>query len=290
MRLTDNSETTDRILTSAPHRIGVVTLVVRDLDRIVGFYREVIGLSVLTSSGSEVLLGTEARPLIRLHSDRSARIGSSGEAGLFHTAFLLPSRAHLGAWLMHGVGKGISPTGASDHGVSEAVYLVDPEGNGIEIYADRPATTWNRGPKGILMRTGALDLQALVQTARNVSWTGFPVEGTIGHVHLQVGDLMRAEEFYVDHLGFEPTCRYPGAVFFGSGGYHHQLAANIWNSAGADERKPPLAGLAEVEIETAPDTLAAIRSRAGASTIGDLTSTDPWGISIRLVPTAPPVP
>ena len=280
------AESLDPVLTTAPHRIGAVSLVVHDLDRVAAFYAEAIGLAVLSSSNDEAVLGTDGRPLLRLRRDRSARIRSPREAGLFHTAFLMPSRADLGSWLARTAEKRIPLQGASDHDVSEAIYLADPEGNGIEVYVDRPSGTWVHGPEGVLMRSEPLDVQDLVRAGRDRAWSGFPAGGTVGHVHLQVGGLTPAESFYGDLLGFDVMCRYPGAVFFGSGGYHHQLAANIWNSRGAAAREQPSTGLSEVELLTDPATLEAARARAGIPGDGDLVLQDPWGTTVRLSPAA----
>lgn len=166
--------------------------------------------------------------------------------------------------------------GASDHIVSEAIYLADPESNGIEVYADRPVSHW-RDPNGdIRMATQLLDAQDLLKAAEGTAWVAFPQGGIIGHVHLQVGNTAEAERFYRDVLGFEVASRYPGASFFGSGGYHHQLAGNIWNSRGAGERDPSAAGLAEVTLHVAPSERDAILQRTG----GDERLTDPWGTII----------
>ena len=282
----ETAEALDPVLTAAPHRIGTVTLVVHDLEGVIAFYRDAIGLAVLSASAEEAALGTAGRPLLRLRADRSARIRSPREAGLFHTAFLMPSRADLGSWLAHAAESRLPLQGASDHDVSEAIYLADPEGNGIEIYADRPSGSWVHGPDGVLMRSEPLDLQDLLRAGRERVWSGFPTGGTVGHVHLQVGGLAPAESFYGDLLGFDVMCRYPGATFFGSGGYHHQLAANIWNSRGAADRDLPSTGLAEVELLTAPEALDAARKRSGLAGSGDLVLRDPWGTSVRLTPAA----
>ncbi len=289
MTLAATAEALDPILIAAPHRIGTVSLTVHDLERVLAFYRDALGLAVHAVSADEAVLGTEDRPLLRLRADRSAKVRSPREAGLFHTAFLMPSRADLGSWLAHAAEARLPLQGASDHDVSEAIYLADPEGNGIEVYVDRPSTTWVHGPDGVLMRSEPLDLQDLVRAGRERPWSGFPARGTVGHVHLQVGGLTPAESFYGELLGFEVTCRYPGATFFGSGGYHHQLATNIWNSRGAPERELPSTGLAEVELLAAPAALEAARVRAEASADGDLLLRDPWGTAFRLVPSAPQI-
>lgn len=278
---------TDAMLAGAPHRIGGVTLVVNDLDRVAEFYAGVIGLAVLDRSADGVRLGVGGVTLVALRRDPAARRATPAEAGLFHTAFLLPERADLSAWLRHAASLRVPLGGASDHLVSEALYLADPEGNGIEIYVDRPAVAWPRDANGIAMATERLDLQALA-AASDRPWSGFPSGGQVGHVHLRVGEIAPAEAFYRDVLGFDVMCRYPGATFYGSGGYHHQLASNLWGSRGAGRRSGAVTGLAEVEIVTAPKQIQAARERAAPGAVladapGRLALLDSWGTPITLV-------
>lgn len=275
----------DPLLAAAPHRIATVTLAVRDLGLVAAFYRETIGLEVAAEAPGRLSLGVEGAPLLHLAHDPSAQPRSPRDAGLFHTAFLLPERADLATWLGHATARGVRLQGASDHRVSEAVYLADPEGNGIEVYADRPSRTWTRGEGGFAMSSDPLDLDGLMAEGRGRAWRGAPSGTIVGHVHLQVGEIAPAEAFYRDVLGLEVTCRYPGGSFFGSGGYHHQLAANVWNSRGAAPRPAGRTGLAEVEIRAAPDALAAARGRAGHgdAEAGRLVLRDPWGTAIALV-------
>ena len=172
-------------------------------------------------------LGVDATALLELRHEPAARPWRASEVGLFHTAFLLPRRGDLGAWFAHVAARGLPLSGAADHLVSEAVYLNDPEGNGIEIYVDRPSSAWPQAQDGsVVMHNAPLDYTGLAH-ATTAPWAGMPSGGRIGHVHLQVGALEAAERFYVDALGFDVTCRYPGATFLGAGGYHHQLATNI---------------------------------------------------------------
>ena len=142
----------------------------------------------------------------------------------------MPTRADLAHWVAHVAEARVRLQGASDHIVSEAFYLADPEGNGIEVYADRPVARWRGADGNIAMTTDPLDVQDLLAAAEGPGWAGFPQNGSIGHVHLQVGDTTAADGFYRDVLGFDIAADYPGASFYGSGGYHHQLAGNIWNS------------------------------------------------------------
>jgi catechol 2,3-dioxygenase len=278
------------ILARAPHRIGKVALVTRDLAQVSRFYREVIGLRVMEEKPGSVRLGTGSSVLLELRHEPDARIRSPREAGLFHTAFLLPSRADLGAWLDFAAQRRVVIHGASDHLVSEAVYLSDPEGNGIEIYADRPSSAWPRMGDGMFaMPSEPLYLQDLLRAGANRPWSGFPEGGIVGHMHLLVGTIAPAENFYADLLGFDVTCRYPGGSFYGSGGYHHQLATNIWNSRGAAPITGTATGLAEFELIARDEAVvAATRERllrAGYPMAdGDrgLHIHDPWGIPIHL--------
>jgi catechol 2,3-dioxygenase len=259
---------------TAPMEIGRVTLTVHDLPGLTDFYTRALGLSVLASDGTEATLGAGDAALVTLIGDPAARTRAPREAGLFHTAFLLPDRAALARWLHHAAGTRLPVQGMSDHKVSEAIYLGDPEGNGIEIYVDRPRAAWTGADGAIRMTTDPLDLNDLAAAADG-PWRGAPSGTVVGHVHLQVGDVPQAEAFYAGTLGFDITAHYPGAAFFGAGGYHHHFAANIWNSRGAGRREPST-GLAAVELRADPAARAAIAARTGGAT----TLTDPWGTRI----------
>jgi catechol 2,3-dioxygenase len=261
---------------SAPVEIGSVALTVNDLPAVAGFYQSALGLTRLAEDGGTVSLGAGDRVLVKLRSDPTARRASRSEAGLFHTAFLMPSRSALARWLVHAAETRVPLLGASDHLVSEAIYLADPEGNGIEVYADRPRDTW-RDPSGIIkMATEALDLNELTRAADG-AWRGAPDGTVVGHVHLQVGAVPEAEAFYQGILGLPVTAHYPGASFYGSGGYHHHIATNVWNSRGAAARNFPCTGLAEVEVLADAAEFAAISARVGGDPLAD-----PWGTPITL--------
>jgi catechol 2,3-dioxygenase len=261
---------------SAPMEIGTVTLTVHDLDRTADFYARALGLAKITSDRTEVTLGAGGNALLRLIADPAARQRSPREAGLFHTAFLMPDRPALGRWVHHASTSRLPVQGASDHRVSEAIYFADPEGNGIEIYADRPRSAWTKPDGSLHMSTDPLDIEDLATTADG-PWTGAPDGMVVGHVHLQVGDVAQAESFYSGTLGFPVTAHYPGAAFYGAGGYHHHLATNIWNSRGAGPRTPST-GLTAVEILADAASAAAIAAKAGRTE--DLT--DPWGTRITV--------
>lgn len=284
------TETIERFdLIRAPMRIGRVRLKVRDLVGVSRFYRDIIGLGVVDEAPGRVTLGVASTPLLDLVGDPTLAPRDPRAAGLFHTAFLLPDRSDLGRWLRFAAERRLTLHGASDHGVSEALYLADPEHNGIEIYADRPTSAWTVSGGQIEMVTEPLDIEDLLDAADGRIWAGMPEGTTIGHLHLQVGDTAAAERFYHDALGLDVTCRYRGASFFGAGGYHHQLAANIWNSRGAGLRPERMAGLDGFEIILGDGAArAALAARAGeggweVSDGGDRTTIrDPSGIAVTL--------
>lgn len=269
--------------------IGKVSLTVHDLDRVCGFYQQAIGLHLLRGDASTAELGVEGKTLLELRRDPAARRRSPREAGLFHTAFLLPSRADLGRWVRHAIKTRPPVAGASDHGVSEALYLSDPEGNGVEIYSDRPVLSWQWTNGLVHMPSDPLDLDDLVAASGSGDWKGFPEGSKVGHVHLQVGAIPTAEAFYSDVLGFAVTSRYPGGTFYAVDGYHHHLATNIWNSRGASERSYPSTGLANVEITATRDFLASVGARSADAKTGTvkmpqaLSVRDPWGTEISFV-------
>ena len=261
---------------SAPVQIAGLSLTVHDLAATTDFYARALGLTVLSDGSGSARLGVDGAALVELRHDPAARRATPREAGLFHTAFLLPSRAALARWLQHAAGIGLQLQGASDHKVSEAISLADPEGNGIEIYVDRPRSAWYAADGSIGMATDPLDLQGLLQQADG-PWTAAPAGTVIGHVHLQVGTLPEAEAFYAGTLGLAVQARYPGAAFFGAGGYHHHIATNIWNSRGAGARAQPSTGLSELRLAADADAIAAIHARGGADRMRD-----PWGTEITL--------
>lgn len=280
---------TSEVLSHAPHIIGELSLIVRNGNAVARFYEDVVGLQRLDASDGTIRLGTAVAPLLTLIEDRDAQQRSPRDAGLFHTAFLLPTRSALGTWVGAASARRFPVQGASDHGVSEAVYLADPEGNGIEIYADKPASTWPRDAGSFAMVTEPMDVQGVYESAGGANWQGFPEGGFIGHVHLQVGTLTPAETFYSKLLGFDLTQRYPGANFYGSGGYHHQLASNIWNSRNAAPRPARSTGLSEVLIlvrdaSAIADTATRLDAAGVTHTTssGSLSVADPWGTPIRL--------
>jgi catechol 2,3-dioxygenase len=267
-----------------PLSIGRVALTVHDLDRVSRFYQEVIGFRLLSSDAASVLLGAGSRVLLELRQDSQARWRSLRDAGLYHVAFLLPSRSDLGCFYVHARSCRLNVR-TSDHAVSESVYFVDPEGNGMELCADRGGFDWKWKNGTVEMTIDPLDIEGLLESAAGREWRGLPDGTVVGHLNLQVGDLSAADAFYAGVLGFDITCRLPGASFFASGGYHHHIATNIWNSRGAPVRQSPAIGLADIEVVASSEAvLQAVRSRLAVVEDGSapLTVRDPWGTSISL--------
>jgi len=209
-----------------------ITLIVADLAAMVQFYQTIIGLKLRQQNGLEASLGTAEEDIVILREQPQAH--QPGRAtGLYHLAILLPSRPALADWLAYVAQQRYPLQGASDHLVSEAIYLADPEGNGLEIYRDRPREQWPTHGSEVRMATDPLDFQALLAERSTPGWSGVPAGTRLGHVHLRVHDLNQAYHFYVELLGFDLMQRYPGALFVSAGGYHHHLGLNTWETAGA---------------------------------------------------------
>lgn len=208
--------------------LGPVTLRVRDIEQMKQFYVDVIGMSVLEEAEEFVTLGTKERSLVILHHVPQAKTNPRA-AGLFHLAILLPNRVALGSILAHLIEQRIE-VGQGDHLVSEAFYLSDPEGNGIELYADRPKEQWSYEANGhVKMATEPVDYESMLQAATNQPFTGLPIGTRIGHVHFKVRSIEAAKRFYHDRLGFSVTTdSYPGALFLAADGYHHHIGTNVW--------------------------------------------------------------
>jgi catechol 2,3-dioxygenase len=233
--------------------IGAVALTVADLERSIAFYRDALGFQVQTREERSARIGaTDRSPaLLDLHEIPGARRPRHA-TGLFHFAVLLPSRAELARAILRLSGSGVRIQGASDHGVSEAIYLADPDGNGIEIYRDRPREEWPREPGGaVRMPTDPLDVEGIMlEASRREGTRGenprthAPADTRIGHVHLHVADLEAAERFYIDVLGFDVVTRYGSeALFLSAGGYHHHVGLNVWAGVGAPPPPEGAAGL-----------------------------------------------
>jgi catechol 2,3-dioxygenase len=252
--------------------MGTVSLTVADLARSRDFYERVTGLVARDAEDGTVRLGPPGGPaLVSLHGDSTAAALDRRRTGLFHLAILLPSRRDLAAALVRLAKTRWPLDGASDHLVSEALYLSDPDGNGIEIYRDRPREEWPYSEGQIEMATIPLDLDSVIADLGGATEVPAQVpEGTaIGHVHLQVADLADTEAFYSGVLGFDVTVRgYPGALFVSAGGYHHHLGLNTWHSAGAEPPVEGSVGLRSFEV-VLPDSeaLAEVLGRVDAAGI-----------------------
>lgn len=271
---------------ATPLSMGRVSLTVNDLNAVSDYYQKAIGLHLLKSDGETHDLGAGNEVLLQLRADKSARRASPREAGLFHTAFLLPTRGDLGRWIDHAIKDRVAVVGASDHSVSEAIYLTDPEGNGIEIYADRPRSGWTWKDGKVEMGTYQLDIEPILRAGEGKPYQGFAEGSVIGHVHLQAGAIPTAEDFYHRLLGFDIVSTYPGASFYSAEGYHHHIATNIWNSRGAAERQFPATGLAELEIRAPAAFVSAAETRLKqpvAHNDRGLALADPWGTPVVLM-------
>jgi catechol 2,3-dioxygenase len=283
-----NPSATPTFASRTPLHIGAVALAVRDPDRLVAFYRDVIGFAVLDRGTDTATLGAGGVPIVHLSHRPDAKPDDPREAGLYHTAFLMPTRADLARWILHVARSKVPLTGASDHAVSEAFYLDDPEGNGVEVYSDRPAESWQWTGNDLRITTDPLDVEDILrEVPSNATYPGAPDGLRIGHVHLRVGDVARAEAFYRDVIGLAVTRRRHGASFMSSGRYHHHIAANVWHSAGAAMRDSNRAGLAWFSFEADTAAFEAVKARLGpaASVISStaIESTDPWGTRLRFV-------
>lgn len=278
---------------SAGTTVGPVRLVVSDLDRQRAFYRDAIGLGHVWEDGGTVKLGAaEDVPLVELRPLPDAVARPSGSTGLFHQALLVPDRPALARAIRRVLESGWRFTGASDHLVSEAMYLDDPEGNGIEIYRDRPREAWPRADGAIQMATDPLDLQGVMSELPAGADTGMEAGTTIGHVHLSVADIDAAERFYNGLLGFDVVVRgYPGALFVSAGGYHHHLGLNTWQSRRGQPAPAGARGLDHFTVRLAdPAELERAAGRLDAAGVavepadGGLLASDPSGIRVLLQP------
>ena len=284
--------TTTQDQLSADLAMGTVMLKVGDMSKMSNYYQKALGLEVLSESASGVGLGRNGLEVVHLADGKGLALPGRGEAGLFHTALLFDTQADLAATVFTAAKfDGHLFTGSSDHLVSEAFYFNDPEGNGIELYWDRPRESWTWNNGQVAMDTLHLDPNAYLNTHLNEQAVSelTTTNAGIGHVHLQVGDVNTAEKFYVDTLGFAKTIGFHGqALFVSAGGYHHHMAMNVWNSRGAGPRKDTL-GLGEVLI-TVPhaDEVGALADRltvagvANHHTGAELRFDDPWANKIRV--------
>jgi len=229
--------------------LGVVSLSVADLQRSLAYYQEHIGLALQQRDGSIATLGAGDRPLLRLHEQPGAQ-HIQRATGLYHYAIRVPSRLELARVIQHFIQGGTPIDGASDHTVSEALYLSDPDGHGIEIYRDRPRSDWYDPQGKFLMNTLALDVPGIMAelNAATPDWAGLHPDTDMGHVHLQVANIPAAEQFYLGVLGFERMVNMGSASFVSAGGYHHHLGMNTWAGVGVPPPPPHAARLLSYEI------------------------------------------
>ncbi len=272
-------------------RLGPVRLQVSDLARSVAYYESVIGLHTLSQGESNARLGAQGSEamLVGLQEKRGiAPVPRRGRLGLYHFAILVPDRPTLGRFLRHVVSLGVH-VGMADHLVSEALYLTDPDGLGIEVYVDRPRERWKHADRQLAMASDPLDAEALMAAGGSEPFAGLPAGTVIGHVHLHVGDIERASHFYHEGLGFDKMVwNYPGALFLAAGGYHHHLGTNTW-AAGQPAASDGDARLLEweVQVPTVADATAALDSLESVGHFverdsGGGTVNDPWGTKVRV--------
>lgn len=276
--------------------IGKVRLKVKDLDRSIAYYKDVLGFRVLERGAGEAVLGAAGQETLLELEERpdAAEVNRRSAAGLYHFAILVPDRLSLGLVLRNMAEAGIG-IGQGDHWVSEALYITDPDGNGIEIYRDRPRSEWQYDEQGyVKMGSDPVDVQGLLALAEGKEWQGLPAGTIIGHIHFHVSDLESSHRFYCGLMGFDLIAdgwKSMGALFISAGGYHHHIGLNIWAGQGARHPKENSVGLRYVTIvfpnEAARETTAG-RLRDGGVEIrqaeeGQLEVTDPSGNTLRLV-------
>ena len=260
-----------------PIRIAEVALAARDPETVAAWYRRILGLEPV-GKGPEggIALGAGGVPFLTIaKAPADAPTDDPREAGLFHTAFLLPSRTDLARWVRHAAENRFPIDGLADHLVSEAFYLTDPEGNGVEIYADRDPAAWKWEGRRVKMANAPIDFDALKTELGpdTPAYRTVPERTRIGHVHLRVGDAPTAEAWWNSEVGLDTAASWPGAAFLSSGGYHHHIAGNSWSSRGAAQRDASRTGLAYLRLDG--PAIAAERELA-----------DPWGTVVRLSPAA----
>ncbi len=268
--------------------IDHVTLKVQDLERSIQFYQNVIGFKILEKTTSEAKLtanGTNA--LLTLVQPDPISPKEMRRTGLYHFALLLPSRKDLANWLKHTLEHQFPLQGASDHKVSEAIYLSDPDGNGIEVYRDRPSEDWLKNGE-VSMDTLPLDAEELLSHCSVDGWHGLPEKTIMGHIHLHVSDISEARDFYVNLLGFDVVMSYGSqALFLSTNQYHHHIGLNTWNGTGVSAPSENSVGMQDFTIQypSKPSLEGAIK-RLGerVETLSGVTyTTDPAGNRIKLV-------
>jgi catechol 2,3-dioxygenase len=269
-------------------RVGVVHLLVSDLPRSAAYYEHVLGLRPLAVEQERALFGShDEHPLVELRTRAGVTAARRGAFGLYHFAILLPDRPALGRFAAHIASLGIR-VGMADHLVSESMYLWDPDGLGIEVYADRPRSAWKRSGRELTMATDPLDIDNVIADGAGVTWDGAPTGTTMGHVHLHVGSLESAEAFYHRAIGFDKTVwSYPGALFLSAAGYHHHLGMNVWSSEPAPAADEAQLLEWELVLPSRDETAAVGQSLRAAGyhiehDANGFVTADPWHTRMRI--------
>jgi catechol 2,3-dioxygenase len=253
--------------------VGLLSLTVADLDRSLAYYTDIFGFKLLERGEGVATLGAGDAPLLLLTERAGAKAfphDRPGYTGLYHFAVLVPTRADLGRWLRHWLELGLPVPGQGDHLVSEALYITDPDGNGIEIYRDRPRDKWTWDDGRVRMAADPVDLRGVLAEGDALAqpWNGLPAGTRLGHMHLQIADIATARAFYVDTLGFDLVAEMPSALFVSAGGYHHHIGMNTWHSRGAGPTPDDTAGLRFFTIDFATEEArAAVLARLATANV-----------------------
>lgn len=282
---------TTRFRLPASTHLAAVHLTTADLPRALRFYQGGVGLRVIERGDGTAVLGAAGGPLLRLDEQPGWPPKPPRSTGLYHVAIRLPSRQALARLILHLARAGWPFSGASDHAVSEALYLDDADGHGVELYRDRPRSEWQRQGDQVLMTTVALDLDSLLAEADDAPWTGIDPGADIGHIHLHIGDLAQARAFYGEALGLDVAADWSGhgALFMSAGGYHHHIGLNIW--AGGAPPPPETLGLRAFGLAlpdaasraALADHLRGLGVPLAETASGALRLHDPWGHAVELV-------
>lgn len=288
-----NSPTSASTTLHPATHVGAVTLAVSDLAQSVDFYTRILGMTVLNQESGQAIVGAGSTPLLHLQEIPGVIRQPSWSTGLYHVAILFPSRPDLGRVLINMARHQYQPSGYADHLVSEAIYLDDPDGNGLELYRDRPRSEWKWSGGRIVMASDPIDLDGIIASVQDQSapYAGMPDGTIIGHVHLRVGNIPQAEAFYNGILGFDVVASMGSALFISAGGYHHHIGMNIWHSRGAPPAPANAVGLREYTI-LVPDAAARdqITARLDNNSVtyqrqgNDILLDDPWSNHIRVIP------
>ncbi len=224
--------------------IDQISLSVSNLEKSITFYKDILGMNLLSQTDDQAIFSFDGEtPILTIEQVEYVKPLDRRKTGLFHIAYLVPTREDLANIVYHFWRNQLPVQGASDHKVSEALYLADPDGNGIEIYRDRDPEEWDWNGEEVVMDTIPLDIEGLLKERTEEGWTGFPSESTIGHIHLQIHDLPSVQPFY-EKLGFEVVAKYgPQALFMSDDKYHHHIGLNVWNSRNSEAKSDDEVGL-----------------------------------------------